>query len=1072
MAGEPTIGRDRELELLSEAVESTIDGRGSVWFLTGEPGIGKSFLAGETALLARHRGMRAFWGRCWEAGGAPAYWPWIQVLRGVLRTSEPDRIASEHPVLAQLLPELRGRRPKSEAMSLGPEQARFRLMDAVSRTLSAAAGGMPTLVVLEDLHAADVSSILLLEFLAPSSRNQPLMILGTFREAELALTSVGSQLVRASQQGRRLSLERFDEEDVARFLQQSGEYPEPALVHALHRATDGNPLFLVELARLWKAQGSSAAKRPLSIPPSIRTAIQARLATITPMCMQTLRCGAVVGREFDVGLLAACYDADPDELVRNAQEATNAAILIETAPQRYRFVHFLIREQVYDAIIEADRADAHARVAEALHAEASDGDPPWPEIAHHLAAAGRRADAARALREAGQQALDQLAFEEAVHAYDEALRTAERSGDVAKSDRIELLLSLGHAQTRAGDIEEGKRTCARAAELAKDIDDAQLLARAALEHGAALLYGKVDSELILLLQDALDALGQEDGALRARVMARLAAARQPADDPEAPMQLARDAIAMARRIRNPATLLDTLRNGGSAMVDLGDVQERLALDREHAALADELQEPVEALRGNLRAIMDYLALERLDDAFRAMRTCDRIAERLGHPTYVWPSIALQALRALWEGRLDEAEPLIDQVSALGTAGADPNAEVVYLVQRLRLLRLRGDYEAQLPLLDRLARCWDSAVMGRMVASLTVGVEHAWAGRAAAARRHFDGDAMRRLLRLGDHTLQLCIAKLCMVADDRELAELVHRRLLVTRDQLVTGGVMYMTVDGPTSWGLASTATFLGKDEEAREHFEHALDVCRRTRGRPVQALISFEYASYLLRCGDQDSVARARELLGLAARLAEQIGMGALSADVARTTDTLSPSAPNTSHPDFDDLSITRAGDSWLVSCGNVEFHLKDLRGVRLLARLVSEPGREFHVLDLSGSQNRSARAPDRGDGGELLDEEARRQYRERIEALRGEVTEAEQWNDAGRATRAREELGFIEQELARAVGLGGRARRSSSAAERARVNVQRRIRDAIQRIETYHPGLARHLDRAIRTGAYCAYEP
>jgi hypothetical protein len=200
--------------------------------------------------------------------------------------------------------------------------------------------------------------------------------------------------------------------------------------------------------------------------------------------------------------------------------------------------------------------------------------------------------------------------------------------------------------------------------------------------------------------------------------------------------------------------------------------------------------------------------------------------------------------------------------------------------------------------------------------------------------------------------------------------------------------------------------------------------------------------------------------------------MGALRSDVARTRDTLSPSTSDESHNDFDDLRITSAGDAWLISCGNVEFHLKDLRGVRLLARLVAEPGREFHVLDLNGSRNPSVQAPDAGNANELLDEEARRQYRERIEALREDVAEAERWNDAARATRAREELGFIEQELARAVGLGGRARRAASAAERARVNVQRRIRDAIQRIETYHPGLAKHLDRAIRTGAYCAYEP
>ena len=161
--------------------------------------------------------------------------------------------------------------------------------------------------------------------------------------------------------------------------------------------------------------------------------------------------------------------------------------------------------------------------------------------------------------------------------------------------------------------------------------------------------------------------------LRARVMARLAAALQPAADPEGPIQIARDAIAMARRLGDRETLLDTMRNGGSAMVDLGDLEERILLDREHAVLAEELGNPVEALRGNLRSIMDYLQLGRLDDAFRAMRACERITDDLNHPAYRWRPIALRVLRATWEGDFDEAERLAEEVHWLGERAADHNA---------------------------------------------------------------------------------------------------------------------------------------------------------------------------------------------------------------------------------------------------------------------------------------------------------------------------------------------------------------------------------------------------------------
>lgn len=520
--------------------------------------------------------------------------------------------------------------------------------------------------------------------------------------------------------------------------------------------------------------------------------------------------------------------------------------------------------------------------------------------------------------------------------------------------------------------------------------------------------------------------------------------------------------------------MDTLRNGGSAMVDLGDVDERVVLDRELAVLAEELGNPVEALRGNLRLIMDYLALERLDDAYRAMRACERITDELNHPAYAWRPVAMRALRALWEGRLDEAEPLIEEVRVIGERGADVNAHAVHTMQKVRLLQYRGDFDAQLPLLADLEGYWSGTDMGKTTAKVIAGAEHVDAGRVGLALECFERDAVLRLLRLGDHTLQLCVAKLCVAAQDRELGERLHRRMPVTREHLVTGGMLYMTLEGPTSWGLAWIARFLGRDDEADEHYEHALEVARRTRGRPVEALIAFEHAKQLSRRDISQAQTRALELSCLARDIAEEIGMPALKSKADALCEALEnateePAQPTTEHAT---LTMSRAGDSWLVRYENVDFHLKDVRGVRMLATLVAEPGREFHVLELSREGKAPAEVVDRGDAGETLDEEAKRQYRARVLALREELDEAERWNDSARAHAARQEIEFLARELSRAVGLGGRERRSGSASERARVNVQRRIRDAIRRIESYHPGLAKHLDRCVRTGAFCVYEP
>ena len=231
-------------------------------------------------------------------------------------------------------------------------------MDAVSNVLADAAQRVPIVVVLEDLHVADVSTALLLDFLSGTVRHQPLLLLGTFREAELASAAAGPQLVRTVQQSERIALQRLSEDDVASFLRASGEAADPSFVRALHEISEGHPLFLVEVAQLWRSQGRAPASGRPAIPQSVRTVIRERLATVSEECIETLRRGAVVGREFDIGLLESCYGDAATRDGDAAQEATEAALIIEVAPQRYRFVHFLIRELVYDGIPDAERPGA------------------------------------------------------------------------------------------------------------------------------------------------------------------------------------------------------------------------------------------------------------------------------------------------------------------------------------------------------------------------------------------------------------------------------------------------------------------------------------------------------------------------------------------------------------------------------------------------------------------------------------------------------------------------------------------------------------------------------------------
>jgi non-specific serine/threonine protein kinase len=188
------------------------------------------------------------------------------------------------------------------------------------------------------------------------------------------------------------------------------------------------------------------------------------------------------------------------------------------------------------------------------------------------------------------------------------------------------------------------------------------------------------------------------------------------------------------------------------------------------------------------------------------------------------------------------------------------------------------------------------------------------------------------------------------------------------------------------------------------------------------------------------------------------------------------------------EIALDREGDVWCLRAGDTALRLKDGKGVRYLQWLLAHPGQELHVSQLvAETEPPPATSPTAakqllgqvalrvsrgGDAGPILDRQARDAYRRRLEDLRDELDEATRWDDEGRAERARVEMEAIAEQLSAAVGLGGRDRHASSATERSRINVQRRLRDALRKIEGHHPALGRYLSAAIRTGSYCSYNP
>ncbi|HEY5946308.1 MAG TPA: AAA family ATPase, partial [Kofleriaceae bacterium] len=582
MARGPIVGRDVELGQLDEALADARAGRGGVALLIGEPGIGKSRLVEE---VARRANQDAVWGRAWEAGGAPPYWPWTQVLRAIGGAATSVHVA----------------RVRGDAVDLPPAAAddRFLLFDAVTQHLIAAA--RPLVIIFEDLHAADEPSLHLLAFVATQLSTSPILIVGTYRDVEARLTaSAGAILDRIARGARVIQPRRLGADDVMALVA-----AEPGLsigsdaVAALHRRSEGNPLFVVELLRVIARQGAQGA-----VPASVRTAIREHLRGLPADVAAVLDAAAAIGREFTTSVLADVCKRSPNEVHDALDAAVELGVLVVRGPSRYAFAHGLIQETRHDDLPAGRRAELHLAVANALE---RDPARPLTEIAHHLLDAGPdHADrAAEVAQQAAERSRRQLAFEPAAALIERVLATSPPSSQTA---RFELLRLLAEVRILAGDDARGKEAAREAAELARTLGSAELLARAALTYGLAYNVGSTDQVLVQLLEEALAALPPGDLALRAHMLARLAAALTPSRDMNPPLAIAREAIAMAQRLGDPRTQLEVIYAAMSALSLFAPPAERVALTQQTLALAERFDEPLIALRAHHRLILDFFQL--------------------------------------------------------------------------------------------------------------------------------------------------------------------------------------------------------------------------------------------------------------------------------------------------------------------------------------------------------------------------------------------------------------------------------------------------------------------------------
>jgi tetratricopeptide (TPR) repeat protein len=1103
------VGRTREMAELNAALDAALGGQGRLVLLSGDPGIGKSRLADELAGAARARGALVLWGRCWEAGGAQAYWPWIQAIRGYLRSADVEPGQPTAPVTAELLqlvPELDPGRAVTGTVGPTadepPEVARFRLFEAVTGFLTQAAARQPIVLLLDDLHAADVPSLLLLQLLTVELDRTPLLVVGAYRNLDLdrdhPLTSTVADLVRHPTT-RQLHLRGLDRPEVAAYVEAvTGTRPSTGVAAAIHRETEGNALFLGEVVRLAAAEGRLADADPAywerAIPPGVRATIGLRINRLSKECARVLSIASVLGREFGLDVLEELSSLARDELAEVMDEAAVARVVAELpgGTRRWLFAHVLIRDTLYDELPPSHRARLHARAADALAGLWPDAGPHLAELAHHACLGALDPADPRPVElawRAGEQALDGLAYEEAVRLWRMALRALDRRDAPDERARLDLLLALGDASMRAGDADGGKRWFLDAAAVARRLDDDEDFGRAALGYGGRFVWARAswDVHVVPLLEEAIARLGGQQSPLRARLLARLAGALRDEMERDRREALSAEAVAMARALGDRSALAYVLDGRYSAIWGPDTIDERLEIAEEMLAIAAAAGDAERTFQGRHYRAQVLLEHGDIGGARRELEQNASIAEALHQPAQRWYLASMRALFALLEGRFDDAEHHVGDAYEHGRAAESMHAEGTVRIQEYVLRREQGRAAEVAASLDEAAASYWFWPWARAAATHL----RAEVGDVEAAHQAFDACAVGRFTDwpLDNDWLfgMTLLADVCTSLGDARRAVDLYEALSPYEERLAFSHPIAST--GSVARSLGNLATTMGRFDDAERHLEAALAANQRWGARPWVAHTLHDLVALLIARDGPGDAARAHDALRRSAALAHELGqvalLGKLGAWAARlgAAPAAGPATPSgRSAPPSAPHVFRREGEYWLVSFAGRELRVQHAKGLQYLATLLAHPDTEFHALDLVGGPAAAAGsttgtstpgpvARAQGDLGATLDPQAKAAYRSRIEELQGDIEEATAWNDLDRSARAQHELDFLLAELAAATGLGGRDRRPGSDAERARVNVTRTIRAAMARLGEQHPDLGRHLEQAVRTGTYCSYQ-
>ncbi len=903
LSGATLVGRMQELTLLRDTLARVKREREpQLVTLVGVPGIGKSRLVLELFQELDRDPDLVYWrlGRSLPYGEGVTFWALGEIVKaqaGILESDNPEQAEEKlRSAVAAVIPKdtdaawiERHLRPLAgiETEDVGGAGQRSEAFAAWRRFLEELAEQRATVLVFEDLHWADEALLDFVDHLVDWASRVPILVLATARPELLARRPGwgGGKLNSATILLSPLSDQ--ETESLVRSLLGPTELPLDAHDVLLERA-GGNPLYAEEFVRMLTDR-----RGELTMPESVQGVIAARLDTLAREEKELLQDAAVVGRVFWLGALGRerwtleqrLHALERKEFVRRERRTSVAG------EAEYSFSHALLREVSYEQIPRSQRAAKHRAAAEWIESLGRPED--HAELrAHHFLQAIEYAEAAgeprgasggqavRALAEAGDRALSLNAYPAATRYYERAIAIASGEGDDPRT-QCDLLISLGDAQARAGDMPTAKKTFMTAAELGRRTNSPDQLARAALGYGGRLVYGRAgrDSRLVPLLEEALSALSESEARLRARLLARLAGALRDEASPARRDSLSGQAVKLARRIGDPATLTYALDGRSHAIFAPDNQLERLGIAAELIELAEEIGEAERAAQAYESRAIAYLELGEMVEGETALGAMARLADELRQPAQLWNVAGGRAMLALLRGQHGDAEELIRQALALGEQAQGTEALTAFRLQRYSLGRVQGGLDE----LESTIRISVEEYPARVVFKCVLSHIYAELGREHEARRVFDelaAGGFKALPRDQEWLFSMSVlAESCAFLGDVKRAAVLYDLLLPHR--------ALAAVDfpeghaGSMSRYIGVLASTTGRSDEAERHFEDALAMNTKIGARPWLARTQLDYARTLLargRTGDGD---RAGQLLASARKTAQDLGMISLERQTA-----------------------------------------------------------------------------------------------------------------------------------------------------------------------------------------------